>query len=288
MNAPLAASQAFVEDNVKSQAVKPPGGIEVQVILADPGGEVEETLHQLQLWQRVSDEPVPVHNVELLHWEIFQPPLQVLGINAGPYSFVLGVHLTSVGVNGQLLKLVVGLVFALLPLQHLCVVRHGPGGGFPHDDQQLDGGVHLEDALGHLVRDEIGRALLDGDLMGEGEGHFLPVPVDSPGVILVIVKEVDLLRGLDHRWVQVKHLQQGPCASLTDPDDDGPGQLLNQVVQADLLLGGIALAELVEQASLVLQGPERNLLRHARRGQSALNGANRLEPGGKKQLFQLS
>lgn len=44
MDAALAACQALVEDNVKSQTVKSPGGIEVQVILGDPRGEVEEAL----------------------------------------------------------------------------------------------------------------------------------------------------------------------------------------------------------------------------------------------------
>lgn len=180
--------------------------------------------------------------MELLHGKVLQPALQVFGVDTGPHRFVLCVHLAGVGVDGQLFKLVVGLVFALLALQHLCVVGDGSGGGFAHDDQQLDGGVHLEDAFRDLLCDEVGRTLLNGDLMREGEGHFLPVPVDAPGVILVIIKEVDLLRGLDHGRVQVEHLQQGAGAPLAHPDDDGPGQLLDQVVQADLLLGGIALA----------------------------------------------
>ena len=75
--------------------------------------------------------------------------------------------------------------------------------------------------------------------------------------------------------MQVEHLQQGAGAPLAHPDDDGPRQLLDQVVQADLLFGGIALAEFMEQAALKLQGAERDLL-WLRRGQSALNGANGL------------
>lgn len=282
MDAALAACQALVEDNVKSQAVESPGGIEVQIIVADPGREVEEALDELQLRQRVCDQTVAVHNVKMFHGEVLQPALQVLGVNAGPYRLILCVHITRVAVDGQLLKLVVGLILTLLALQHLCVVGHSSGGGLTHNNQQLDGGVHLEDAFGDLLCDEVGGALLNGDLMGEGEGHLLPVPVDAPGVVLVVVKEVDLLRGLDHRRVQVEHLQQGARAPLAHPDNDGPGQLLNQVVQADLLFGGIALAELVEQTTLILQGPERDLLRQVRRAQSALYGANRLQPGGGK------
>lgn len=242
MDAALAACQALVEDNVKSQTVKSSGGIEVQVILADPRGEVEEALDKLQLWQRVGDEPVPVHDVKLLHRKVLQPALQVFGVDAGPHRFVLCVYLAGVGVDGQLLKLMVGLVFALLALQYLRVVRHSSGGGLADDDQQFDGGVHLEDAFRDFLCDEVRRALLDGNLMREGKGHFLPVPVDAPGVVLVIVKEVDLLRGLDHCWMQVEHLQQGTGAPFTHSNDDSPRQLLDQVVQADLLFGCIALA----------------------------------------------
>jgi len=275
MDAALAARQALVEDNVKSQAVKPPCGVEVQVVLADSRGQVEEALDELQLRQRVRDEAVPVHDVELLHGEVLQPALQVFGVDARPHRFILCVHLAGAGVHGQLLELVVGLVFALLALQHLRVVRHRSGGGLADDDQQLDGGVHFEDAFGDLLRDEVGGALLNGNLVGEGEGHFLPVPVDAPGVVLVIVEKVDLLRGLDHRRMQVEHLQQGAGAPLAHPDDDGPRQLLDQVVQADLLFGGIALAQFMEQAALKLQGAERDLP-GIRRGQSALDGANGL------------
>lgn len=213
--------------------------------------------------------------MELLHRKVLEPALQVFGVDAGPHRFVLCVHLAGVGVDGQLLKLVVGLVLALLSLKHLRVVGYCSGGGLPDDDQQLDGGVHLKDAFRDLLRDEVGRALLNCDLVREREGHFLSVPVNAPGVVLVVVEEVDLLRGLDHCRMQVEHLQQGAGAPLAHPDDDGPRQLLDQVVQADLLFGGIALAQFMEQATLKLQGAERDL-RWLRRGQSALNGANGL------------
>lgn len=242
MDTALAACQALVEDNVKSQTVKSSGGIEVQVVLTDPRGQVEEALDKLQLRQRVCNEAIPVYNVELLHGKVLEPALQVFGVDAGADCFVLGVHLAGVAVNGQLFKLVVGFVFALLTLQHLCVVGHSSGRGLTDNDQQLDGGVHLEDAFRDLLCDEVGGALLNGDLIREGEGHFPPVPVDAPCVVLVIVKEVDLLRGLDHCRMQVEHFQQGTGAPLAHPNDNGPRQLLDQVVQADLLFGGIALA----------------------------------------------
>lgn len=193
MGAALAACQALVKDNVKSQTIKSPGGIEVQVILADPGGEVKEALNKLQLWQRVCNKAIPIHNVKLLHGKVLQPTLQMFGVDAGPDCFVFRVHLAGVGVNDQLLKLVVGLVFALLALQHLGIVRHSSGGRLAHDDQQLDGRVHLEYPFRDFLCDEVSRALFNGDLMREGEGHFPPVPVDATSVILVIVKEVDLL-----------------------------------------------------------------------------------------------
>lgn len=116
MDAPLASCQALVKNNTEPQTVKPSGAVEVQVILADSGWEVEEALHQLQLRQGVRDEAVSVHYVELLHGEVLQPALQVFGVDAGPHCFVLCVHLAGAGVDGQLLKLVIGLVFALLAL----------------------------------------------------------------------------------------------------------------------------------------------------------------------------
>lgn len=193
VDAALAACQALVKHNVKSQTVKSPGGVEVQIILADPRREVEKAFNELQLRQRVRDQAVPVHNVELLHWKELQPAFQMFSVDAGSNGFVLCVHLTGTGVDGQLLELVVCLVFALFALQHLCVVRHCSGCGLSDDDQQLDGGVHFEDAFRNLLCDEICRAFLNGDLMREGEGHFPSVPVHSPGIVLVIVKEVDFL-----------------------------------------------------------------------------------------------
>lgn len=150
-------------------------------------------LNKLQLWQRVCNEAVTIHDVELPHGKVFQPALQVFGVDAGPHRFVLGVHLACVRVDGQLLEYVVSLVFALLALQHLCVVRHSSGGGLADNDQQLDGGVHLKDAFRYLICDEVGRALLNGNLMREGERHFFSIPVDATGIVLVIVKEVNLL-----------------------------------------------------------------------------------------------
>lgn len=40
MNAPLAARQALIKDNVKSQAVKPSGSIEIQIVLTYPRGKI--------------------------------------------------------------------------------------------------------------------------------------------------------------------------------------------------------------------------------------------------------
>lgn len=131
--------------------------------------------------------------MELLRGEVLEPALQVFGVDAGPHCLVLCVHLTGAGVNGQLLKLVVGLVFALLALEHLCVVRHRSDSGLTHNDQQFDGGVHLEDAFRDLLCDEVSWTLLNGNLMWEGKRHFLPVPLNAPRIVLIIVKEVDLL-----------------------------------------------------------------------------------------------
>lgn len=116
------------------------------------------------------------------------------------------------------------------------------------------------------------------DLLGQGEGHFTPVPSHAPSIVLVIVKEVNFLRGLDHCRVQIEHLQQRSGASLADSDDDSLRQLLDQVVQVDLLFRSIALAQFMEQAALELQGAEGDLLR-PRDLQSALYNTSSKLPG---------
>ncbi len=103
----------------------------------------------------------------------------MFGVNACSHCFVLCVHLTGIGVNGQLLKFVVGLVFALLALQNLRVVGHSSGGRLTNDDQQLDGRVHLKDAFRDLLCNEVSRALLNGNLMREGK-HPKALPSRFP------------------------------------------------------------------------------------------------------------
>ena len=54
----------------------------------------------------------------------------------------------------------------------------------------------------------------------------------------------------------VQHLKQGPGASFPHSDDNGLGKLLDQVMKVYLLLGRVALSELVQQATLKLQGTQ--------------------------------
>lgn len=56
--------------------------------------------------------------------------------------------------------------------------------------------------------------------------------------------------------MEVQHLKQGPGASFPHPDDNGLGELLDQVMKAYLLLGRVALPKLVQQATLKLQGAQ--------------------------------
>lgn len=75
--------------------------------------------------------------------------------------------------------------------------------------------------------------------------------------------------------MEVQHLKQGPCASFPHPNDNGLGELLDQVMKANLLLGSIALPELVQQAPLKLQGAEREF-GLAAGSESSFDGANGL------------
>lgn len=75
--------------------------------------------------------------------------------------------------------------------------------------------------------------------------------------------------------MEVQHLKQGPGASFPHPNDNGLGELLDQVMKANLILGSIALPELMQQATFKLQGTERELSLAAG-SESAFNGANGL------------
>lgn len=122
--------------------------------------------------------------------------------------------------------------------------------------------------------------------------HFFPVPLNPLGIVLIIVKEVNLLRSFDHCGVKVQHLQQCSGASFPHPNDNGLGKLLNQVVQPYLLLGGIALSELVEQPSLELQSSQLDFVLAAGSkstidGAEGLQSASKIRGIGKKKRYLL-
>lgn len=93
MNAPLAARQALVKDNVKSQAVKPSGSIEIQIVLTYPWGRFRNFSTVLKFCRgSVMRRSPPINNAELLNWKVLQPPFQMFGVDAGSYCLVFCVH----------------------------------------------------------------------------------------------------------------------------------------------------------------------------------------------------
>jgi len=58
------------------------GLVEVKVFVCDDPLEPQEVLHAAQLSGRVADQPLAAHKQDLVHGEVLQPVVQVLGVDA--------------------------------------------------------------------------------------------------------------------------------------------------------------------------------------------------------------
>jgi len=176
----------------RQEAVEALGGVEVEVVGANPGWQVQKPLRLPQLGEGVPDEGVAVHHVDLLPGEHLQPAGQMLVVQAPLQRLVGGVHAALT--DQELLQRLVGLVAGQAVVEHLGVVGHQPLRRVAHDEQQADRRVHAADALGNLRGREVAGGLLHRQLPGEAEGHLGSVPRQAPPVVLLHVEVVHLAK----------------------------------------------------------------------------------------------
>lgn len=203
---------------VAPNAVEPLGVVEVEVGGSYPRREVEEALHLLQLRQRVADQGVPVHDMQLFQGKVEQPVAHVDVVQAPLNGLVAGVERPVA--HQQVLDGLHRLVVLQSVEVNLGVVRDHPLGRVSQDQKELYGGVHGVDAFWGRRRGEVTGCFLHRDLVWVRVGHELSVPLQALGVVLIPVEKVHLGGGGGDLGVDVQHLQERPCAALSNPDDD--------------------------------------------------------------------
>lgn len=189
MRPPFGLVQALVVPG-RQEAVETLGGVVVEVAGAYPGRQVQEPLCLPQLRERVPNEGVAVHHVDLLPWEDLQPARQVLVVQAPLQRLVAGVDVALV--EEQLLQGLVGLVAGQAVVQDLGVVGDQPLSRVPDDEQQADRWVHVPDASRNLRCRKVAGCLLHRQLGRQGEGHLGSVPGQTSTEMLLHVEIVHL------------------------------------------------------------------------------------------------
>ena len=200
-----------------SQTVESFRFVEVKVRSVYLRFQLQEPLHLFHLRERVPDQLVPVHHVDALQREVFQPVLHVNIVQAAVERLVSQVDLAVLHQNR--LDGLVALVLLEAVVKDLRVVRQHPLSGVSEDEQQLDVRVHLMDAFGDLAGGEVGRRLLHRQLPGEGVRHLAEIPRQALLKVTLPVEEVHLVLSRRHRAVQAEHLDQRPRPPLPHADD---------------------------------------------------------------------
>lgn len=204
--------------SIATNAIEAFGLVEVEVGRHDPRREIEESLDSLELRQRVVDQRVSVHDVNLLQGKVLEPVPHVHVVEASLDRFVARVQRAVL--HQHVLDGLNGLV-VLQPVEvDLRVIRDDSLRRVSEDQQESDGRVHAVNPRGSNRRREIPRRLLHRDLMRERIRHLLAIPIEAFGVVLVPVEEVDFSGGRCHFWMNIQHFQQRSRSSFPDADDD--------------------------------------------------------------------
>lgn len=145
--------------------------VEVEMLVCDNTLQAQEVLHTAQLESRVTDEPLAADKVDLREWEISQPVLQVLGVQADVDRAPQTVHLTRWSVfKSQAFK--AGDARCLGG--DLSVVGDGAGHGVTHHHDQLHVSWHGMDASGRLGCHKVPWRFLHHNLAIQRFGHHAP------------------------------------------------------------------------------------------------------------------
>lgn len=207
-----------------SQTVESFCFVEIKIRSVYLGLEFQESLHLFHLWKRISDQLIPVHDVDAVQGEVLEPVLHVDVVQASVKCLVSQVDLAILHKN-RLDGLVV-LVLLEAVVKDLGVVRQHPLGGVSEDEQQLDVRVHLMDAFRDLAGGEVGRCLFHRQLVWKGVRHLAEVPRQPLLEMTLPVKKVDFVLSSRYSSVQTEHLDQRPRAPLPHADDDNLRELL--------------------------------------------------------------
>ena len=136
-------------------------------------------------------------------------------------------------VHRELLERVVRPAARQLVAVDLRVVGDDALDGIAQHDDQLHAAVHAVDALRHRIRGEVGGRLLHRNLVGEGVGHALAVPLQSVAVVVHVVEVMRLLpMRLDHR-MHVHELEKRARPALPHADDQAARKVALRVLVAD-------------------------------------------------------
>lgn len=172
------------------EAVEAFGGVEVKVAGVYPGWKVQEPFRLPQLRERVPNERIAVHHVDLLPGEDLQPAGQVQMVQAPLQRLVAVVDVALV--EQQLVQRLVGLLLHQAVVEDLGVVGDQPLRRVPDDEQQPDGRVHVPHPNWNLGGCEVAGGLLHRQLARQGEGHLGSVPGQTPAEVFLHVEVVDL------------------------------------------------------------------------------------------------
>lgn len=147
------------------------GLVEVEMFVCDNALQAQEVLHTTQLESRVADEPLAIDKVDLRQWEISQPALQVLGVQADVEWTPQRVHLTWWSVlKSQAFK--AGNARRLGG--DLSVVGDGAGHGITHHHDQLHVSWHGVDTSWRLGCHKVPWRFLHHYLAVQRFGHHAP------------------------------------------------------------------------------------------------------------------
>lgn len=190
VRSPFGLIQALVVSS-RQQAVEALGGVVIEVVWADPGGQVQEPLGLSQLREGVPDECIAIHHMDLLPGEYLQPTGEVLVVQTPLQGLVPRVDVTML--DQELLQQLVGLVAAQAVVKDLGVVGHQPLSRVPDNEQQPYCGIHVPHTCRSLGGRKVARGLLHGQLTRGREGHLGSVPSQASAVVFFHVKVVHLM-----------------------------------------------------------------------------------------------
>lgn len=115
----------------RQEAVEALGGVVVEVVGADPWWQVQKPLCLSQLGERIPNERIAIHHVDLLPWEDLQPASQMLVVQAPLQCLVPRVDVALA--QQELLQRLIGLVAGQAVVEDLGVVRDQPFSRIPDD-----------------------------------------------------------------------------------------------------------------------------------------------------------